>query len=319
MPLPPDLQDEPFDRAALDRARLSQGRAGRKDIVRPYRGVQSTTSPSTVQERCRAYAVRLRPGQFFSHVTAAMLHELPLPRRLEAEALLHVACVRPQMPPRAEGVAGHRLSRAPLVEPIDGLPACVATEAWCQVAPLLTLDEAVIIADALLQGAPVDEEAARAVLRHRIGETRREGCGLLLASLDEARAGSRSPGETRVRLLLVRAGLPQPALNDEIRDAHGRFLGTADLVWRDQRVLLEYEGDLHRTDLEQFRYDIERYERFTDAGWAVVRVTGDDLRGGRRDALVARVARRLGVSLPETTSGRSSRRQRRSEASRTAT
>ena len=47
---------------------------------------------------------------------------------------------------------------------------------------------------------------------------------------------------------------------------------------------------------EQMRHDIERRERFHDAGWDVVRTSADDLRTPEREAaLVARVRRRLAL------------------------
>ncbi|HEY8319784.1 MAG TPA: hypothetical protein VIG76_13240 [Amnibacterium sp.] len=272
---------------------MSEGRLRRRDVSRPFRGVQVTSKPSTVEEACRAYLVRLRPGQWFSHSTAALLHGLPLPERLEVVAPLHVSAVRPQMPPRAAGVAGHRLSSPPLTVLVDGIPVCVASEAWCQLGATLTLDETIIVADELLERAPLCEADAVAVLRRRIAATRRNGAANLEDALREARKGVRSPGETRVRLLLVRAGVMATELNAPVTDSVGRILGHADLVWRAARLVLEYEGDGHRVDRKQFRYDIERYEVFRDAGWEVIRVTGDDLVGSRRDALVERVKRRL--------------------------
>ena len=61
-------------------------------------------------------------------------------------------------------------------------------------------------------------------------------------------AGSASPGETRLRLALVRAGLPEPELNVRLYGVDGRYLGKPDIVYRRQRVVFEYEGDGHRLD-----------------------------------------------------------------------
>jgi hypothetical protein len=179
---------------------------------------------------------------------------------------------------------------------IVGLPVCAHAEVWCQLAATLGLEDLVIAADHLLEATSLSEEGGRALLEAAIRRTRRRGCERLRLALLEARKGSRSPGETRVRLLLCRAGLPEPELNARVVDHRGRLLGTADLVWRRYRVVLEYEGAQHGTDPEQFRYDVERYERFTDAGWTVVRVTAADLRGARREALVARLLSRLGLA-----------------------
>jgi hypothetical protein len=95
-------------------------------------------------------------------------------------------------------------------------------------------------------------------------------------------------------VILVLAGLPEPELNVRIYDRAGWFLGEGDLVHRSARLVLEYEGDHHRTDQAQWRKDLLRRERFEDAGWSVLRVTGDDLFPHRRE-LLRRVAFRLGL------------------------
>jgi len=47
-------------------------------------------------------------------------------------------------------------------------------------------------------------------------------------------------------------------------------------------VAIEYEGDHHRTDHDQWRYDIRRFTDLQGAGWFVYRATADDLRDPRR-------------------------------------
>jgi len=105
------------------------------------------------------------------------------------------------------------------------------------------------------------------------------------------RIGSRSAQETRVRLLLVGAGLPEPLINHLWTGPDG---GTTegDLVYPEERVWIEVEGDQHRTDRTQWRKDVVRYERLTDLGWRVVRISADDLRF-RPEETVERVRRAL--------------------------
>lgn len=292
-PLPEELSGRPFDRADLERNRRSQGRVRRKDLVNPYHGVHADQSPRTLLDHCHAYAVRLRPGQFFSHRTAALLHGLPLPGWLETYLPLDVAAVRPASPPRTRGVEPHRLGRAPALQTVEGLLVCAPTEAWVQIGEVLSLDEAIIVADHLLTVSPFDETTTRRLLEERIAATRRPSNAKLRSALREARCPVLSPGETRVRLLLVRAGISEPELNKKVFDAAGRYLGKPDLLWRASRIGLEYEGAGH-ADEKQMRIDIERRERFHDAGWDIIRASADDLRGdARREALVDRVRRRL--------------------------
>src|SRR4051794_9982394 len=293
-PLPESLTGKAFNFAAAAAAGVGRNRLRRSDLAHPFRGIATLTAPITVRQRCEAYRPRMQPGQLFSHVTAASLLGLPLPAGLE-DGPLHVSAVRPAAQPRTSGVVGHRLSIQPEVIVQWGLPATGHRETWCQLAAVLGLDDLIVVADHLLTTTKLPEPTAHDLLAEAIEATRRQGAALLRQALVEARRGSRSPGETRVRLLLVRAGIPEPLLNHRIYDAFGRYLGKGDLVWRSHKVVLEYEGAQHGLDVGQFRYDVERYERFRDAGWTVIRVTADDLRPQRRAALVARVRARLGL------------------------
>ena len=51
--------------------------------------------------------------------------------------------------------------------------------------------------------------------------------------------------ETRARLMFVRAGFPEPEVNGVVRDEAGEFVAEADLIWRRQRVIAEYQGQAH--------------------------------------------------------------------------
>lgn len=90
-----------------------------------------------------------------------------------------------------------------------------------------------------------------------------------------SRAGVRSRPETLLRLLITRAGLPEPEVGHTITEAG--WAATPDLAWPAHSVLLEYEGDHHRTSARQFRHDIRRFERYADCGWSALRVTKHDL------------------------------------------
>ena len=86
--------------------------------------------------------------------------------------------------------------------------------------------------------------------------------------------------ETRLRLCLVLAGLPEPHCNLVImRDEHP--LGRVDLLLEEFKVIVEYDGDQHRTDKGQWSADIHRDEEFGSLGYRTVRVTATHLRRPR--------------------------------------
>ncbi|HET8767918.1 MAG TPA: DUF559 domain-containing protein [Pedococcus sp.] len=108
------------------------------------------------------------------------------------------------------------------------------------------------------------------------------------------RSGSGSPMESRARLHFGRAGLPEPELNAEVFAEDGNFVARADFLWRDARVIVEYEGDHHRTDRRQWQSDIQRTRLLESLGWRVLRITAADLRGSALTHLLAELAALLG-------------------------
>ncbi len=84
-------------------------------------------------------------------------------------------------------------------------------------------------------------------------------------------AGSQSPRETWLRLLIVGAGLPRPETQIPVV-VNGRPKYYLDMGWEDLKIAVEYDGDHHRTDRAQFARDITRLEELADLGWTVIRV-----------------------------------------------
>jgi len=114
------------------------------------------------------------------------------------------------------------------------------------------------------------------------------GAGAVIARRAAAMVRRRvdSPGETKLRLCLVLAGLPEPQCNITL-GTDDYPLGKVDLLLDAYRLIIEYEGDHHRTDKRHWNVDIGRVEEFTAEGYRVLRVTADHLHRAR--ALVNRV------------------------------
>ena len=111
-------------------------------------------------------------------------------------------------------------------------------------------------------------------------------------ALDRIRPGAESRPETLLRLLLVEAGLPEPELNVRLFDRLGAELARVDLLFREFRVVVEYDGDEHRTDTRQFDRDLGRLDDLAARGWRVVRVGARSLFRDPQDAVI-RVQRAL--------------------------
>lgn len=244
-------------------------------------------------------------NQFFSHVTAAVLWGLPLSRRVLVDAEggprpLDVGVFAPRRHPRHVGVRGHQVRPAlarVVTHPTEGVPVATPASTWGMLASVLRdPHDLVAVGDALVRESMFEGDppplATVEQLRAVVEAGRRVGSPLLRLALDRVRTRSASRTETRCRLLLVDAGLPEPVLNHHVYDERGRFVACVDLAYPDRRVAVEYEGEHHLHDPDQWARDIRRHERLREAGWVVIRVTKDDLFRSPA-ALVARVRRVL--------------------------
>lgn len=274
-PLPSHLGDA-FSVSAAHSSGVGYGRTRSRDLIAPFHGVRVAvreprpTLDARARELAAWYSPRLRPGQFFCEASALALHGVELPRAA-LDSLVHVGVASPRRSPRTRGVVGHEV-RDPSVTMMRGVPVCSPAEAWAHCAVRLSTRDLVVIGDGLLRRKhplmSIDQLAEFVASRRGWRGSRR-----LTEAFHMVRARSESPRETLLRLHIVAAGLPEPAVNPEVRDDRGRFLGCGDLVYFEQRVIVEYEGwNFHFADEQQVHDDIERVARFTAAGWTVIRV-----------------------------------------------
>lgn len=242
----------------------------------------------------------MRPSEFFSHETAALLWGAPLP--LARDSGIHVAVHLPNAQPRATGVIGHRLgpSLATAVEH-GGFRLASPASTWVLLGRSLSVDDLVALGDYFVRvwrregyfrvnkGMPPLTTIAQ--LQAALAAGRRTGVGNLTAALPLVREDSWSRAESITRCHLVRAGLPEPVLNRDYFGGDGIHLGCIDLSYPEFKVAIEYQSRLHGAE---YIRDIERIERLRAEGWIVIQVTAvlldspADLDRRVRQALVSR-------------------------------
>src|SRR5947209_6858031 len=131
-PLPEQLAAAPFSVVDAAEAGVHRSRLRAGDLSAPFVGVRVAEVHAEAQadgagdpeaekqealELARAYQTIMSPGEFFSHVTAALIHGIWLPLALERQALLDVSVHKPVRAPRDRLVRGHHLvPRVGLVE-----------------------------------------------------------------------------------------------------------------------------------------------------------------------------------------------------------
>ncbi|ERG65239.1 hypothetical protein L332_12420 [Agrococcus pavilionensis RW1] len=306
-PLPEPLASGAFSTAEALRLGVSRRRLRASDLARPFHGVRAGSAPDSVLEMARAFAPRMRDGHAFAGLTAARLWGLPVESTWRADEPLVIGVPDGMPRTRATGVRSLRFATSRLgVGEIDGLPTLGPIGAFVTMGRSAEHEQLVQLADALV--TPSERyrdlrferpyatlgELSAAVEQYRRGP----GAAALLAAIAAARVGVDSPRESRSRLVIVAAGLPEPVVQHRVWH-EGRLVAELDLAYPELRIAIEYEGEHHRTDAEQWAKDIRRQEELEALGWIVIRVTKADLRDGGRP-LVARVraarARRLGAA-----------------------
>ncbi|WP_395728267.1 endonuclease domain-containing protein [Nakamurella sp.] len=304
--LPDWLQNQPF--ATFDHS-LKRGRMSGPDIVPMFHGVRAMAggpgdwrqlpADDALRVRCRAL-LRVTPdGTFFGGITAARLWGLPLPLDHLHDECLHTMLWYPGQPTNRAGVIGRQINdwNAHRIE-IDGLPTIDLPTLFCHLGMLLSEPDLVAVGDAMIlepviaRAGPPRPLATIDALRKRVALYRVRGKRRAAHALERIRLGAESRPETLLRLLLVEAGFPEPELNVRLFDRFGAELARVDLLFREFRVIVEYDGDQHRTDTRQFDRDLGRLDDLAALGWRVVRVGARSLFRDPQDA-VNRVQRAL--------------------------
>ncbi|TDD63770.1 DUF559 domain-containing protein [Jiangella aurantiaca] len=276
---------------------------------RPFQGVRIPSSvPDSLVTTCQAARLVLPREVAFSHETAVLLCELPVPA---FDGDVDVIVPPGAVVPRLAGTDGHvGLDPATVIE-FHGLPVVRPERTFVHLAATWRLDDLVVLGDAMLRRWTTpdrlhDEVAA---LTRRRGIVRaREALRLIRPEVD-------SPMETRLRLLIVDAGLPCPEVGVNVVDETGAWLARPDLSYPHLKIAIEYDGDHHRTDQRQWRRDRYRDEQLRDAGWIVIPLTADDvLRHPRRtiDRIRRYVQLRTGAPVDHGEIGVPSMRELRS-------
>jgi len=274
-PLPKELRGRAFTLAEARAAKVRQARLEAGDLHRPSWGLRAPVRAQSVDQHARVVALALHGPFAFSHLTAARLwRRLPLPTDWQLDEPLHV--MRDGTPLRRAGVVGHRGLSTREPETLRGLAVTSPVATWVDLAALsgLTTEDLVIAGDAFATRdadllAPMVEASLGVGGR---GRRRLREAGPLL------RAGSGSPMETRAGLAFSRARLPEAELNAEVFAEDGHFIARVVFLWREARVIVEYEGDQHRTDRRLWQSDIARVRLLEALGWPVIRITSADLR-----------------------------------------
>lgn len=302
-PLPPQL-GESFSCADALRAGVTRRRLRAKDHEAPFHGARLRREPPElllgddeplardraqrmrVLRLARAFREVMQPHAFFAGRTAAVVYGAPIEHGDE----LQVAVYAPARAPRRRGIRGTKVAPGLVsIRTHEGLPVSSPASTWAMLAAELSVRELVVLGDALVRVPrdahgrllPHEQLASIAQLQRAVDAGPRRGVHRLREAIGMIRVGSASPLESEYRIDSLAAGLPEPELDVEIRDAHGRLLGISEIAYPTYRTVVEIEGDHHRTSRAQWVRDIDKYAAYAQEGWEVVRLTSAHVRATR--------------------------------------
>lgn len=169
---------------------------------------------------------------------------------------------------------------------IDGMPVATWQRAAYDIGRHLPRQAALVHLDSLSRAAGLTAEHVAPLIARYKGA---RGIRRLRDVIDLMDGGAQSPKETWLRLLLIDAGYPRPRTQIPVLDDAGRAFAFLDMGWDDDdvKIAVEYDGEQHRTNRDQWTWDVRRLREVTDRGWLHVKV----IAGDRPADVLRRVAR----------------------------
>ena len=183
---------------------------------------------------------------------------------------IHITCVGRR--PQVNGLKAHRPKAGLQGSMVQGVR--LTTPAWTSLdlSDELGLVHLVVLGDSLVKAkrvTPAQLVDAAASFRGRSRRLARRAASLVRAEVD-------SPMESRLRMLMVLAGLPEPVVNHQIRWSDGTVRFRFDLSYPDHRLITEYDGRQH-AEGKQWDIDVDRREWMDGESWRLVVVRSKDI------------------------------------------
>lgn len=282
----PSRLHRPSTRPTARQAGITDWQLRHPDVVRLSRDTYLPRShASDLRTRLPAVLMTAPTGSVVSHQTAAALWRVEIPSE-PTDQLVHLTV---PVGSRARDRRDRSLHRSVVlpedVERWSGLPVTTPARTWRDLAAVLGAPALLAVTDQLVDVLSSPAELAAALARRPRGR----GAARAREVLAVADPRVDSPMESVLRWLLHEAGLPRPALQHQVHDDRGHQIGFGDLAWPDRKVLVEFDGEVHR-GRRVFVADLRRQNRLVLEGWVVLRFSSADVLG--RPAEVASTVRR---------------------------
>lgn len=256
----------PFTRAAGLKAGLTDRQLRSARFTRLLDGVYVDAAvPLSAAVMVQALHLVAPTDSFVSHASAARWLGCPLPPLPEEHVTVPSRAARF----RRAGVRCHVARGGETFHKTALGHVATAAQCFVDLGSLLSLVDLVIVGDWLVRKKLVTLTALRA----HCAESTSRGADAAQLAASFVRERVDSPMETRLRMLIVLAGLPEPVVNLTIRDVNGEPVRRYDLSWPSIRLIVEYDGKHHVERIEQWEKDLERREAIENEDWRILVVT----------------------------------------------
>ncbi len=216
----------------------------------------------TALVRARA-ALKISPaGSHASHFTAAEIWTGVVP----TQHLTHVTVPPGASRTERRGIKGHDGNPRATVVVHRGIRVSAPTQCFLDLAGRLSLVDLVVLGDSMVKA----ERCTPQQLVEAADGWTGHGARLARRAARLVRSGVDSPMESRLRMLIVLAGLPEPKPNIILYNHRGEWLVRFDLCYPALKLVVEYDGRQHAEDDEQWGRDIDRREHLDRWGYRLV-------------------------------------------------
>ena len=216
-----------------------------------------------------SFGLRVVPAAKFAcqHTAARLLGGVvPAASNLHLGAPTRHQCTR-------DGLVVHYYTHPPELVLVKGIHVTSPAQTYLDLARSLEFSDLLVLGDSLVRRT----EWSPTHIRQFVAASSAHGARHAREVAELVRSKVDSPNESRLRLLLVSGGLPEPAVNHEIRTEWRTAKRRIDLCYEKWKVAIEFDGRHHIDRVHQWEDDILRREELEAMGWRFIVVTSSEM------------------------------------------
>ncbi|GGB34244.1 hypothetical protein GCM10011492_26100 [Flexivirga endophytica] len=237
--------------------------------------VKTSASPTYADEV--AFALRVVPSAAFAteHSASRLLGGIaPGASNLHLGTTVRHKCKR-------DGIKLRFYTHPPRLVLVKGVWATAPPQTFLDLARSLEFADLLVLGDSLVRRS----DCTPSDIQRFVADSSAHGASHARAVAKLVRSRVDSPNESRLRLLMVSGGLPEPTLNLVVHGTTRRASRKIDLAFEEYKVGVEFDGRHHIEQINQWNEDILRREELEAMGWRFIIITSSTLYAAPLDVL----------------------------------